>query len=447
MSELHMKAVVSEQPMSRYQWFIIGICLFLYIIDGFDFMVMAYVASSIGAELSLTSTHIGALISAGLVGMTVGSIFVAPLADRIGRKNLVIISLILCAGSMVAATFVRSAFELGICRFITGIGIGGIQISCMVLATEYSSKRLKSFSVGLLSAGYGLGATLGGLLAVYLIGSFGWRYVFLFGGIATFAGLLFTIRYLPESIEYLLYKQPQQALEKLNVIFKKMGLQRLESLPAQVLKPTGKSNFKKIFNEKYCVQTLILWFSMFFILFGFYFVMGWTPKIISSSGLSKESGITIGMMISAGGMIGAIALGILSTKYRVFHVQVFFLCATALSVFMFVNATSSPNLLILSAIILGLFINGCLAGIYSISTSIYEVDVRSTGVGFATGIGRFGGISSPIIAGYFLDQGMAPLSLYGLFSVIFMIAALGIFVLSRMNAKAERKFQAQPIEA
>ena len=447
MSELQIKEVMNEQPMSRYQWFIVGICLFLYIIDGFDFMVMAYVASSIGAELSLTSTHIGALISAGLVGMTVGSIFVAPLADRIGRKNLVIISLILCATSMVAATFVRSAFELGICRFITGIGIGGIQISCMVLATEYSSKRLKSFSVGLLSAGYGLGATLGGLLAVYLIGSFGWRYVFLFGGIATFVGLLLSIRYLPESIDYLLYKQPKQALEKLNMIAKKMGHQIMENLPAQALKPTGKSTIKKIFNEKYLMQTLILWFSMFFILFGFYFVMGWTPKIIASSGLGNESGVTIGMMISAGGMIGALALGVLSTKFRVFHVQVFFLCATALSVFIFVNSTATPNLLILSAIILGLFINGCLAGIYSISTGIYEADVRSTGVGFATGIGRFGGISSPIIAGYFLDQGMAPLSLYGLFSVIFIIAAIGIFSLSRMNAKAEKKFQAQPAEA
>ena len=447
MSELQIKEVMNEQPMSHYQWFIVGICLFLYIIDGFDFMVMAYVASSIGAELSLTSTHIGALISAGLVGMTVGSIFVAPLADRIGRKNLVIISLILCATSMVAATFVRSAFELGICRFITGIGIGGIQISCMVLATEYSSKRLKSFSVGLLSAGYGLGATLGGLLAVYLIGSFGWRYVFLFGGIATFVGLLLSIRYLPESIDYLLYKQPKQALEKLNIIAQKMGHQIMENLPAQPLKPTGKSTIKKIFNERYLMQTLILWFSMFFILFGFYFVMGWTPKIIASSGLGNESGVTIGMMISAGGMIGALALGVLSTKFRVFHVQVFFLCATALSVFMFVNSTATPNLLILSAIILGLFINGCLAGIYSISTGIYEADVRSTGVGFATGIGRFGGISSPIIAGYFLDQGMAPLSLYGLFSVIFIIAAIGIFSLSRMNAKAEKKFQAQPAEA
>lgn len=439
-SVLDIKNKMDQQPMSRYQWLIVTMCLFLFVIDGFDFMVMAYVASSVGAEFSLNATQIGTLLSSGLIGMTFGSLLIAPLADKIGRKNLVLISLALCAGSMLGAAYTHALLDLSICRFITGIGIGGIQISCMILSTEYSSKRLKSMSVGILSAGYGFGATLGGILAIYLIGGFGWRYVFLFGGIATLLALLLSMMYLPESIDYLLYKQPKQALEKLNKIMSRMHYPRLASLsPAPRQQHKTQGAVRTIFNQKYFLQTLLLWFSMFFILFGFYFVMGWTPKIFSllGAGATQQSGVTVGMMINAGGMIGCIGFGLICTKFRLFNVHVVFLAATALSVLMLVNATASISLLIMAAIILGLFINGCLAGIYSISTGIYQANVRSTGMGFATGIGRLGGISSPIIAGYFLDQGMPSLQLYAMVSLIFVIAAIGIYVLGKVNNRKE----------
>lgn len=439
-SALEIKTQMDQQPMSRYQWLIVAMCIFLFVIDGFDFMVMAYVASSVGAEFSLNATQIGTLLSSGLIGMTFGSLFIAPLADKIGRKNLILISLALCTCSMLAAAYTRSVLDLSIWRFITGIGIAGIQISCMILSTEYSSKRLKSMSVGLLSTGYGFGATLGGLLAIYLIGDFGWRYVFLFGGIATALALLMTLIFMPESIDYLLYKQPKQALEKLNTIMTRMRYPRLEALtPLPRTQDKVQGAVKTLFNQQYLLQTLLLWFSMFFVLFGFYFVMGWTPKIFSilGAGATHQSGVTVGMMINAGGMVGCIIFGLICTKLRLFSVHVFFLVATALSVFMLVNATASLSLLILAATVLGLFINGCLAGIYSIATGIYQANVRSTGMGFATGIGRLGGIASPIIAGYFLDQGWAPLNLYAMVSLIFVIAAMGIYLLGRVNHRKE----------
>lgn len=429
--------ILNTEKMSKYQWLIVGICTFLYIIDGFDFMVMAFAASAVAKELTLTGTQIGTLISAGLVGMTVGSLMVAPLADRIGRRKLTLISLILCTVSMLGASMAGSLVELGIYRFITGIGIGGVQISCMVLATEYSNKKLKGLSVGLLSSGYGLGAVIGGVLSVYLIGDYGWRSVFLFGGIATLIGLIISLFYLPESLEYLVKIQPKDALNKLNKIMQKIGNQTIEFLPKNEVATQADNAIKKIFSPQYVLQTFILWVAMFFILFGFYFVMGWTPKLIASAGLSSESGMTMGMMISVGGMIGSLIFGLFSTKFRTYYVQAFFLFSTASAIILFVNSTHSLTLLITAAIILGLFINGCLAGIYTISTSIYETKIRSTGVGFATGIGRFGGISSPIIAGHFLDQGTAPLTLYGYFSIIFVCAAICILLLSYFNQKQE----------
>ena len=217
----------------------------------------------------------------------------------------------------------------------------------------------------------------------------------------------------------------------------KIGNQTIEFLPKNEVATQADNAIKKIFSPQYVLQTFILWVAMFFILFGFYFVMGWTPKLIASAGLSSESGMTMGMMISVGGMIGSLIFGLFSTKFRTYYVQAFFLFSTASAIILFVNSTHSLTLLITAAIILGLFINGCLAGIYTISTSIYETKIRSTGVGFATGIGRFGGISSPIIAGHFLDQGTAPLTLYGYFSIIFVCAAICILLLSYFNQKQE----------
>ncbi|MFC3901481.1 benzoate transport [Acinetobacter marinus] len=430
-----IKKDIDDLPMTRFQWMVISICLLLYIVDGYDFMVMAYVASSVSAEFALSGTSIGTLISAGIIGMTVGSLFVAPLGDKIGRRNLVLISALICGVSMVAATFAQSFSQLAFARFITGIGIGGIQISCMVLTAEFSAKKVRGFNLALLSAGYGLGATIGGILAAILIESHSWRHVFMFGGVATLILYAAAYVYIPESVDYLLFKQPKKALEKLNAVLKKLHREPIATLPVVESTVQNQSTVKQLFSPRYFAQTICLWIAMFFLLYGFYFVMGWTPKILAQAGLSPQSGVQIGMWVSLGGILGSMTLGLLTTKFKIFHIQTVFLLCVALTIFVFVNLTAQLNLLTLTAIVLGFFLNGCMAGIYTISALVYESDVRSTGVGFATGLGRFGGISSPIIAGYFLDQGVLPLSLYGFYLFIFVIAALGIMVLTKLYYK------------
>ncbi|KAA8731262.1 MFS transporter [Acinetobacter qingfengensis] len=427
-----IRSDIDNLPMSRFQWLIITICLLLYIVDGYDFMVMAYVASAVSGELGLNGTQVGTLISAGIIGMTVGSLCIAPLGDKIGRRNLVLISTLICGVSMVAATFAQTFNELAIARFISGIGIGGIQISCMVLTAEFSAKKVRGFNLALLSAGYGLGATIGGILAGVFIEQHTWRYAFMFGGVATLVLLLVAYVYIPESMDYLLNKQPKKALAKINAVLAKLKRKSITNLPVIAASGQQQGTVKQLFASRYLAQTLCLWIAMFFLLYGFYFVMGWTPKIMAQSGLSPQAGVQIGMWVSMGSILGSLTLGLLTTKFKIFHIQAVFLFCVAMTIFVFVNMTNHLDLLPVIAVILGFFLNGCMAGIYTISAVVYESDVRSTGVGFATGLGRFGGISSPIIAGYFLDQGITPLSLYGSYLFIFVIAAIAIMVLTRL---------------
>ncbi|WP_151830836.1 MFS transporter, partial [Acinetobacter ursingii] len=269
---------INQNQMSRYQWFVITICLCLNIIDGFDVMVMAFTAPSVAAEWSLSGAQIGLLLSSGLFGMAAGSIFLAPLADRIGRRLLILICLVIAGLSMIACAFVHSHSLLAALRFITGIGVGGILASSNVLASEYANTRWRSLAVSLMSTGYGIGATLGGILSLVLIEHLGWRSIFMAGGLTTIFMLLVSLWLLPESIDYLFAKKPKQALEKVNAVMQRMGLSTLLVLPHYEKSHKNKGGeIAKLFQGQLGFQTFCLWGAFFMVMFGFYFVMSWTP--------------------------------------------------------------------------------------------------------------------------------------------------------------------------
>lgn len=423
---------INHNKMSRYQWFVILICLFLNVIDGFDVMVMAFTAPSVSAEWTLSGAEIGILLSAGLFGMAAGSIFLAPLADKIGRRFLILICLIIAGLSMSACALVQNHMMLAILRFITGVGVGGILASSNVLASEYANARWRSLAVSLMSTGYGIGATLGGVLTFFLIEHLGWRSVFLAGGITTLIMFVFALWLLPESLDYLLAKKPVRALENTNTILQRMQLKHLQVLPeyAQVEQQKG-SDVAKLFRGHQGVQTLCLWFAFFLVMFGFYFVMSWTPKILIAMGMSPDQGVSTGILISIGGIFGAAIIGLLASRIKIFYALSLFLGLTALCIFLFVAVSSQVSIALLVGLLLGTLINGCVAGLYSISPTIYEAEIRSRGVGYAIGFGRIGAILSPTIAGLFLDQGMKPQYLYVYYGIVFILAIFLILILGQ----------------
>ncbi|WP_445115815.1 MFS transporter [Acinetobacter sp. WZC-1] len=423
---------MNHHLMSRYQWFVIFLCICLNIIDGFDVMVMAFTASSVSAEWSLSGAQIGLLLSSGLFGMATGSILLAPYADKIGRRLLILICLAIAGLSMVACAVVQSHTLLAVLRFITGIGVGGILASSNVLSSEYASARWRSLAVSLMSTGYGIGATLGGILSLVLIEQFGWRSVFLAGGLTTLLMLLISLWYLPESLDYLLTRKPRQALQNINAIMGRIGLNPLEQLPRyeKAAQQSG-SDVAKLFQGPLGIQTLCLWLAFFLVMFGFYFVMSWTPKILIAMGMSADQGVSTGILISIGGIFGAALIGLLASRIKIFYALNLFLGLTALSVFLFVAVSSQVSIALMVGLCLGTLINGCVAGLYSISPTIYDAGIRSRGVGYAIGFGRIGAILSPTVAGIFLDQGFAPATLYACYGIVFILAIFLILALGR----------------
>ena len=418
-----LKARMDNGPMVGFQWLAIGICIVLNMIDGFDVLVMAFTAASVSAEWALSGAQIGMLLSAGLFGMAAGSLFIAPWADRIGRRPLILLCLVVSGTGMLLSALSQTPTQLALLRGLTGLGIGGILASSNVIASEYASKRWRGLAVSLQSTGYALGATLGGLLAVWLLTHWGWRSVFVFGGLVTFAVIPLVLLWLPESLDFLLARRPATALQRINSLARRLGQPALSQLPAAVSSTGTSSGLTKLLAPAMRRTTLLIWLLFFLVMFGFYFVMSWTPKLLVSAGLSAQQGITGGVLLSVGGIFGAALIGGLSSRWPLTWVLSLFMLITAGLLVLFVGSGSSVMNALGLGLLIGLFSNGCVAGLYALSPVVYDASVRATGVGWGIGIGRIGAILSPIVAGFLLDAGWQPLHLYGVFAVVFVIAA------------------------
>lgn len=433
-----LRELVDRGPMSRFQWTAITVCVLLNVLDGFDVLVMAFTGKSVATEWGLTPGQLGLLLSAGLVGMTLGSLFVAPFADRIGRRPTILICLVVASTGMLLSAASQDGLQLGLLRVLTGIGIGGILAGSNVIATEYASKRWRGLAVSLNSLGYAVGATVGGLLAVTLISGPGWRAVFLVGGLGTLAAVPIVVFALPESMDHLLSRRPRNALERINALARRMGVPTLDAMPAtddSTRRAGGLvDNFRSLLEPGLRRSTLVLWGVFFLVVAGFYFVTSWTPTLLVEAGMSASEGLTGGTLLNLGGMLGATLFGVLASRWALRTVLASYLVLTAGALLLFVLSLSSLTTAFAAGALLGLFVNGCLAGLYSLTPNVYPTEVRATGVGTVIGVGRIGAILSPAVAGFLLQGGWTPQSLYIAFAVVFLAGAALLLLLRAPDA-------------
>lgn len=432
MQDQAIKEKIDHQMMNKYQWMIVAICICLNIIDGFDVLVMAFTASSVASDWGLSGAEIGILLSSGLFGMGIGSIFLAPWADTIGRKPIILLSLIIVSISMILCAWTTSAWQLGSLRFTTGIGIGGILASSNVITSEYSSMKWRSFTISLQSAGYGLGAVGGGIASIYFIQAYGWHSVFLFGGIVSTFFIIIVALFLPESLAYLSLHQPKGSLEKIQKIHKKLNLPQISSLPPKiVIDQKTKLALITLFDKNILKSTIYIWIAFFCVMFGFYCILSWTPKLLTGAGMTPEQGITVSIWMNIGSMFGAIVIGYLGTRFNIKTVHIFFLLITALLTIIFASSINHLQLAMIIAFILGTVVNGSVAGLYAITPTLYDTTNRASGVGAAIGIGRIGSILSPLAIGILLDANWSPVHLFYLNAIVFIIAMFIIIQLRK----------------
>ncbi|TDD90011.1 MFS transporter [Saccharopolyspora karakumensis] len=432
-----LTARIGAAPMSGYQWLIVALCTFMNCLDGFDVMAVAFTGPSVTEEFGLNGSQFGLLVSVGLIGMALGSMLLAPFADLIGRRPLILISLALGTIGMFGAAMAPSVLVMGLFRLVTGIGVGGILASTNVIASEFSNAKNRGLAIGIYTAGYGIGATLASLVAKSTVGG-DWRIVFYAGGFGTLLALIVIAVLLPESIAFLEQRRPRAALERINRTLARMGMDSISSpeldQASSARKNAGQAGSGWL--KQLLAPTILLWIIFITIMFGFYFVNSWTPTLLAEEGLSKSAAVSAGMAISIGGTVGSVLYGLAARLRPPRVVLIGFSLLSAAMMVVFILSTSILWLGFGIGVIVGALINGCIAGAYTVGPPLYPSHLRSVGMGWALGMGRIGAILSPTIAGLLKDAGASATQLYVGAAAVVALCALALVAVRKHDPES-----------
>ncbi|RQS85947.1 MFS transporter [Burkholderia seminalis] len=435
-----IRNTIDESPMSVFQTMAVTACVVLNMLDGFDVLAIAFAAPHLAAEWKLSGKEIGLLLSAGLAGMGIGSVLIAPLADRVGRRRIILLCLTVISTGMLACAATHSTLQLAVARAYTGLGIGGMLASLTVISGEYASNKWRSAAIGMQSTGYAIGATAGGVVAGYLLSTWGWRSVFAFGGILTLLAIPMVLAMLPESLDFLLARRPDDALRKINRILARMKRSPIAALPPSSIDTASPaSGWTAVLRAPLARRTIALWIAFFLVMGSFYFVVSWTPKLLVQAGLSTSQGVTGGVLLNLGGIAGASLFSLLSTRFGLRNLLAATLLLGGALMVVFGANTGSLGIGMIVAVFLGAVINACVAGMYALSPTPYPAEIRTTGIGLAVGIGRLGAILSPMTVGALLDDGWAVSHLYLAFLVPMAGAAIAVAVAGTRAAAPRRQ--------
>ena len=427
--------IIDRGSITGQQFLIVGLCLLFNMIDGFDITAMAVTAHQIGEEMQLGADRLGLVFSFSLAGMMLGAMFLAGLSDVIGRRAIIIISLGLVGATVLLTADAESLTTLIVLRFISGLGAGAMLASVATLAAEYSPEKYRSLCVTAVTAGYPLGATMTGLVANEIVPEFGWRSMFLFGGGATIALTAIAYLLIPESLQFLCKKQPADALEKVNKILQKLARPRLDALPAldetsNMTEADNQNVLEKMFSlltPELRRSTIKLWVTVFLCICSLYFLMSWIPKMVINLGYPADTANLAFTLFNLGGVLGIFFLGYLASRWTLSGLIALFAVVAAILMWAFAAAASvaAGKVTLMTLIfIIGFSLSGGYTGLYAVAAKIYPIEIRSTGVGWAIGLGRSGAVIGPGVAGFMIAAGFTVTTNFITFAVPILIGGL-----------------------
>ena len=420
---------IDRQPVGGFQIRLLLTCAAVLFLDGFDTQAIGYVAPALAREWGLTKAALGPVFSAGLFGLMIGALLFGPLADRIGRKKIIVFSTIAFGIGTLATAFIGNVDGLLALRFLTGLGLGGAMPNAIALTSEFNPRRRRATMVMIMFCGFSVGAALGGFLAAALIPKFGWRAVFLVGGAAPLLLAPVLALRLPESVRFLVLtgRAHQRVVELLGLIAPTAALAPATKFVVDEPRLAGLPVLH-LFSHGRAPVTLLLWVVFFMSLLDLYFLSNWLPTVLNDLGASVSQAAMIGSMLQVGGIVGTFALGSIIDRFS--------FRALALVYFVAVFAVGAIGQLGHSAVLvtMAIFVAGfCIVGgqiaANALAAGFYPTSVRSTGVGWALGIGRAGSIVGPLVGGALLTLKWSAAEVFMTAALAALCAALAAFSL------------------
>jgi benzoate transport len=436
-----IRARIDARGFAPRQLLILAVCFLLNVADGFDVVAISMAASHIAAAWQIDATVLGVVLSSELVGMMVGSIVLASVSDRYGRRTVLLGSVSTIAVAMLLTAHVSSISQLLILRVATGLGIGGVLASAAATASEFSPQKYRNTAVIIVTSGFACGALIVGPIAAYFLSQGNWPALFTTGGTLGLILFLLVLLLVPESLEFVA-NQPdkndhQKRLNKINRTLHQLHLAALTALPVTRAEDrAAPGSVRGLLSDELRSQTIRLWSIFFLGSWIIFLLMKWTPKLFVDLGFELNVGIYALTIMTIGGLCGNFFIGILASRLRLTTViPCMFISAGALLTAYCALQLSNITALYTLLFFINFFATGSMTGMYAVTINNYPGHLRATGLGWGVGLGRTGAIIAPVFAGFLVDAGWNMWGIYLALGVpVVLLAALLVKSLPEQRA-------------
>lgn len=425
---------LDQQPFSRYQKLILWLCFFIVAIDGFDTASIGFIAPAIRAEWALTPAALAPLFGAGLFGLMAGSFLFGPLADRYGRRPVLIFSVAFFGAASLLSAWSTDLTMLLVLRFFTGLGLGGAMPTSVTMTSEYCPQQRRSGLVTMMFCGFTIGSALGGLASAQLLHLIGWRGVLMLGGALPLLLVPVLLLALPESLRWLVLKG-RDAAQVLKIVGRiAPTMTTVASLPRLVVsdKKLAGSPMAELFRPGVIGGTLLLWSTFFMSLLIIYLLSSWMPTLLSGNGLSLSNASLVTMMFQVGGTVGAILLGRWMDRYSPHTVLSIAYLAAAGCIVVVALSGSSLALLVLAVFGVGFGVSGSQVGANALAAAFYPTSSRATGVSWAAAVGRSGSVLGSMAGGLMLTLKLDNETIFFLLAIPAVLASVALLAMGRL---------------
>lgn len=428
-NEIDVRTLINDRPLCGYQKLIILLGFIVVALDGFDITLMGFIAPELKSEWGVSNQQLGMVMSAALVGLTIGALLSGPLADWLGRKVIIINSVFFFGVWTLVTAFSHTIDQMIFFRFMTGLGLGAAMPNVGTLISEYAPEKKRSFIITVVFCGFTFGAALGGFAASWIIPQMGWHALLLLGGILPLLSVPLLIAKLPESVRFLVTKRASK--QRIGKIVEKLAPGSTDANTHYTLPPRvapGKGSMQIVISRQYRFGSLMLWLGYFMALFLVYLLGSWLPTLVKGIGMSVAQAAVITALYQAGGTFGSLFAGWLMDRVNPHRaLGVIYLLGAVFTLSIGLASHCSLMLGVL-ALACGFCLNGANTGMNALSAHYYPTEARATGSSWMHGVGRIGAILSAFAGAEMLALGWGFDRIFTLIAIPALITACAIFI-------------------
>ncbi|EOR04445.1 niacin transporter NiaP [Acinetobacter tandoii] len=419
---------VQRLPVGKFHYTLLWVIGLGWMFDAMDTGLISFILTKMATEWSMSPAEKGWVVSIGFVGMAIGAVCSGALADRWGRRNVFAVTLVTYSIATALCAFAPNLTWLLVFRFIVGLGLGGQLPVAVTLVSEYIPAQVRGRFIVLLESFWGLGWLVAALVSYFVIPSYGWHVAFLIGGLPALY-VFMILKKVPESVPYLINRgRIEEAHALVQKLERECGVEVIQQIEVKPVAAKQSVSFSQLWSNPFAKRTLMLWLIWFGIVYSYYGIFTWLPSLLVKQGYSIVQSFEYVLVMILAQLPGYIAAAWLVEKLGRKWTLAGFIGLCAVSAYFFGQA-NTVTLIMFWGCLMSFFNLGAWGVLYTYTPEQYPTNIRAFGSGWASAIGRMGGIVAPLVVTQMMVQSNGFHHVFMMFTAVLFAVALVILVL------------------